>query len=40
VFLMSNAMMLLSAWEPFAKDKQKMERSAMIIWLARQVFAI
>ena len=40
VFLMSNAMMLLSAREPFAKDKQKMERSAMIIWLARQVFAI
>jgi hypothetical protein len=40
VFLMSNAMMLLSAWEPFAKDKQKMERSAMIIWLARLVFAI
>lgn len=40
VFLMSNATMLLSAREPFAKDKQKMERSAMIIWLARQVFAI
>merc|ERR1740117_1620 len=40
VFLMSNAMMLLFAREPFAKGKQKMERSAMIIWLASQVFAI
>jgi len=37
---MSNATMLMFAWAQFAKDKQKMEKSAMITLLARQVFAI